>query len=221
MADEGMTNIPEAKPRELRAAVAFLWAAFAAGLVGAAIDLMSMTEPTGLVVVAIPSAFTLFVATVTYYFSRARHWARVASLILLVFNLLGALDLPSLFDRAPVAGWLYVSELLLQALAMYLAFATPASKAFQRSSGDDPAMRAILPVGRSGWAIAAGYLALFSILLVPAPFALAAGLLAIRDIRRNPRKHGMGRAVFGIVMGSLGVLALLALLVLVGWRLAR
>jgi hypothetical protein len=69
-------------------------------------------------------------------------------------------------------------------------------------------MRALLPVGRSGWAIAAGYLGLFSLLVLPAPLALICGLLAVRDIRRNPNKHGMGRAVFGIVLGGLGTLAI-------------
>ncbi|MEZ5314577.1 MAG: DUF4339 domain-containing protein [Thermoanaerobaculia bacterium] len=79
--------------------------------------------------------------------------------------------------------------------------------------GDDPMLRALLPVGRSGWAIAAGYLGLFSILLVPAPFALLSGVLAIRNIRRNPTLHGMGRAIFGIVAGALGSLLLLLLFV--------
>ena len=50
-------------------------------------------------------------------------------------------------------------------------------------------------------AIAAGYLGLLSPLLIFAPFALLCGVLAIADIRRDPRKHGMGRAVFGLVMG--------------------
>lgn len=79
----------------------------------------------------------------------------------------------------------------------------------------------MLPVGRSGLAIAAGYLGLFAILLLPAPFALIAGLLAVRDLRRNPHKHGMGRAVFGIVSGAVFTLALLAIfvaLVLAGTR---
>lgn len=79
--------------------------------------------------------------------------------------------------------------------------------------GNDPVMRALLPVGRSGWAIAAGYLGLFSLLVIPAPFALVCGLLAVRDIRRNPDKHGMGRAVFGIVLGGLGTLAIAFFLV--------
>jgi hypothetical protein len=82
--------------------------------------------------------------------------------------------------------------------------------------GDDPLLRWVLPVGRSGWAIAAGYLALFSVLLLPAPFALATGVIAIVIIKRNPSKHGMGRAVFGVVMGALGTGALCALLLLAG-----
>lgn len=69
--------------------------------------------------------------------------------------------------------------------------------------------RFILPVGRSGWAIASGYLGLFSVLIIPAPFALLTGVLAIRAMRRDPKKHGMGRAVFGIVMGGLGTAILL------------
>ncbi len=79
--------------------------------------------------------------------------------------------------------------------------------------GDDPAMRLLLPVGTSVWAIAAGYLALFSVLCVPSPLALIAGIMAIREMRRDPTKHGMGRAVFGIVMGGIGTAFLLLMLV--------
>lgn len=83
----------------------------------------------------------------------------------------------------------------------------------RRDMEDDPALRMLLPVGRSGWAIAAGYLGLVSVLCFPAPFALIAGLLAVREMRRDPKKHGMGRAVFGIVMGSIGTLFLLIYLI--------
>ena len=73
-------------------------------------------------------------------------------------------------------------------------------------------MRLLMPVGRSGWAIAAGYLGLFSLVLVPAPFAILVSILAIRDIRRSVGsakvKHGMGRAIFGLVMGILGTVFL-------------
>lgn len=80
-----------------------------------------------------------------------------------------------------------------------------------RPAGEDPVMRMILPVGRSAWAIAAGYLGLFSLLVIPAPFALATGLLALHDIRSDPTKHGKGRAIFGIVMGVLGTLVLVGI----------
>jgi hypothetical protein len=82
--------------------------------------------------------------------------------------------------------------------------------------GDDGVMRLLLPVGRSGWAIAAGYLGLFSVLILPAPFALATGIVAVIRIRRDPHLHGMGRAIFGIVMGTLGTLLLV--LVWIGTR---
>ena len=77
-------------------------------------------------------------------------------------------------------------------------------------SGDSPMMRMLLPVGRSGLAIAAGYAGLFALLILPAPIALILGLLAIRDIRNNPQKHGMGRAIFGLVVGAIGT-------ALLGW----
>lgn len=77
-----------------------------------------------------------------------------------------------------------------------------------RSAGDEELTRWLLPVGRSAWAIAAGYLGLLSFVVVFAPFALLTGILAVVDIRKNPQKHGMGRAIFGIVMGTLGSIIL-------------
>jgi hypothetical protein len=80
------------------------------------------------------------------------------------------------------------------------------------TSQSDAAMRILLPVGRSGYAIVAGYLGLVSILLVFAPFALIFGILGIRDISNNSEKHGMGRAIFGVVMGALFSILLLILI---------
>jgi hypothetical protein len=62
----------------------------------------------------------------------------------------------------------------------------------------------LLPVGRSGLAVAAGYAGLFALLIFPAPLALLLGVLAIFDIKRNPEKHGMGRAIFAVIVGGLG-----------------
>jgi hypothetical protein len=79
--------------------------------------------------------------------------------------------------------------------------------------GQDAGMRMLIPVGRSLWAIAAGYLGLVSVLCVPGPFALIAGIMAIHDIRTHPERHGMGRAVFGIVMGAIGSLGLVMMVI--------
>jgi hypothetical protein len=74
-------------------------------------------------------------------------------------------------------------------------------------------MRMLLPVGRSGWAIAAGYLGLFSLLVVPAPLSFVISIIAIWDIQRSKSgahpKHGMGRAIFGLVMGIAGTAVIL------------
>ncbi|HVA47554.1 MAG TPA: hypothetical protein VNH11_14380 [Pirellulales bacterium] len=69
------------------------------------------------------------------------------------------------------------------------------------SDFEDFVIRLILPVGRSRWAIAAGYTGLFAVIIVPAPFAILLGVIAVIDLRRNPKLHGWGRAVFGLVMG--------------------
>ena len=91
-------------------------------------------------------------------------------------------------------------------------FSTPAGMAGQpypppprpiHDLGEDPAMRMLLPVGRSGWAIAAGYMGLFAMLCFPAPLAIILGVIAMIHLRRNSNLHGWGRAIFGLVMGVL------------------
>ncbi|MEO5712796.1 MAG: DUF4190 domain-containing protein [Luteolibacter sp.] len=75
----------------------------------------------------------------------------------------------------------------------------------------------LIPVGRSGWAIAAGYLGLFSFVVIPAPLSLIISIVAIHDIRRSKRtnrvKHGMGRAIFGLVTGIIGTLLLAVIII--------
>lgn len=70
------------------------------------------------------------------------------------------------------------------------------------------AMHLLLPVGpQSGLAIGAGYCGLIG-LLVPlvGPVGLILGLYALRDLRQHPEKRGRGRAITGIVLGSLGTM---------------
>ena len=79
---------------------------------------------------------------------------------------------------------------------------------FAEKSNDNSTAKYLLPTGRSGWAISAGYLALFSVLVLPAPFALFCGVMGLRDIEKNPTKLGKGRAWFGIIMGLLVLLTI-------------
>ena len=68
----------------------------------------------------------------------------------------------------------------------------------------DPGMRWLIPVGRSGWAIAAGYLGLFSLVGCFAPISIIVSIIAIKDLKKHPELSGMGRAVTGLVLGILG-----------------
>ena len=52
----------------------------------------------------------------------------------------------------------------------------------------DAALSWLLPVGRSGYAIAAGYLGLFSFFPCFGYLAIILALLGIRDLRRHPRR---------------------------------
>ena len=82
--------------------------------------------------------------------------------------------------------------------------------------GEDRVTRILIPVGRSGWAIAAGYAGLFCLLILPGPIALGLAIVAIIDLKRHPEKHGWGRTIFGLIAGFLGtaVLAVMAVAML-------
>jgi hypothetical protein len=71
----------------------------------------------------------------------------------------------------------------------------------------------IVPVNTSGWAIAAGYLGLFSLVFIGAPFAIFTGIMALRHISKNPGMRGRVRAWVGIVLGSLGLLGLAGVII--------
>jgi hypothetical protein len=73
----------------------------------------------------------------------------------------------------------------------------------QSAVNNDAVTRALIPVGRAGSAIAAGYLGLLSPFGVFAPLAVITGALALRTLKRDPNLHGAGRAWFGIIMGTL------------------
>lgn len=92
--------------------------------------------------------------------------------------------------------------------------ATGASAGGERQHlSDNAGMRMLMPIGRSGFAIAAGYLGLVALFTgVAGPFAVLFAVLGIRDVKRHEHKHGMGRAIFGLVAGIIGTGWLLAVI---------
>ncbi|MFY9228101.1 MAG: DUF4190 domain-containing protein [Candidatus Microsaccharimonas sp.] len=82
-----------------------------------------------------------------------------------------------------------------------------------QKSSEEKALEWILPINRSGWAIAAGYVAMFSFpLLFIAPIALILGIVGLLHANKK-QKLGKGRAIFAIVYG--GIMTVLFLILVV------
>ena len=77
-------------------------------------------------------------------------------------------------------------------------------------AGEHPSSIAhwMLPVGRSWQSIVAGYLGLFSVLLIPAPFAIGFGIWGL-NVAKKQGSHGRGRCIFALIAGTAGTLLLL------------
>jgi hypothetical protein len=71
------------------------------------------------------------------------------------------------------------------------------------STADQEAILLLIPAGQSGWAIAAGYLGLVSLLLWPLGFV--AILASWKSLSRARTKATMLRIVTGFVGGGVGV----------------
>jgi hypothetical protein len=80
-----------------------------------------------------------------------------------------------------------------------------------QSESNNEALSLLIPVGQSGWAIAAGYLGLFSLLLWPLGFV--AVLASYKALSRRRTGAGMVRIVTGFVGGSVGICISLLILV--------
>lgn len=73
------------------------------------------------------------------------------------------------------------------------------------ASGPTSALHWIVPVGRSGASIAAGYVGLVALAIWPVgPLAIGLGIWGLRKARAGG--HGSGRSVFAIVAGTLGTM---------------
>jgi len=85
-------------------------------------------------------------------------------------------------------------------------------------AGESAGVRMLIPVGRSGLAIAAGYCGLVSLFpcigMLIAPVAIVLAVMAHRRLRKDARLHGMGRVVFAYIAGGLSLALHLLLLVM-------
>jgi len=91
----------------------------------------------------------------------------------------------------------------------------PMAQAPVPATGADPTdpVHWLLPTGRSWESIAAGYVGLFSIVVVIlGPIAIVLGILGLRRAHQG-KGHGRGRSIFGIVAGVWGTVLTLAILV--------
>ncbi len=83
--------------------------------------------------------------------------------------------------------------------------------------GEDAGVRMLIPVGRSGWAIGAGYAGLLALFpfcgAIFGPLALVFGFLGYFDIKKNPQRHGMGRVIFAFIAGGIGTLFNVAMII--------
>jgi len=70
-------------------------------------------------------------------------------------------------------------------------------------SGLEHELRYVIPVNTPIAALAAGYLGLLSVLLIPAPLAIITGVIGLVQISRRDNARGHARCWFGIAAGLL------------------
>src|SRR5438876_1034143 len=75
-----------------------------------------------------------------------------------------------------------------------------------RDEEDDDGISVLIPY-KNGRALAAYYCGVFALIpcvgLILGPIAFSFGILGLRAARENPRAHGTGHAIAGIVLGGL------------------
>lgn len=88
-----------------------------------------------------------------------------------------------------------------------------ARKVVVTTTGDEALVGMLVPIGRSGLAIVAGYIGIFAVIPFVGIIALIFGILALKDLSEHPEKRGRGRAWFAIIMGVICTLIHAAVLI--------
>jgi hypothetical protein len=105
-------------------------------------------------------------------------------------------------DMSPVGWFIATIGIWIVALPAYLYYRGEFKRAIANPEGVASTVTP-QPTRLSGWSVAAFYSGLLSILVIPTPIAIFTGIMALRDIGKDPTKAGKGRAIFGIVAGLL------------------
>lgn len=71
----------------------------------------------------------------------------------------------------------------------------------------------VIPMGTPISAVIAGYLGLFSVLVLPAPFAFGMGIVGLRQIKKSGKRYGKVRCWVGIILGGLVTLLIGGMLI--------
>lgn len=74
------------------------------------------------------------------------------------------------------------------------------------------ALRLLIPINRNIIAVIAGYVGIFSLLILPGPLALILGIIALVQLKHRPQQFGRGRAWFAVIIGALASILLLVFL---------
>ena len=90
----------------------------------------------------------------------------------------------------------------------------PGAPPYPYPAPSDAGLKYIVPVGVSPLAIISFYCGFFALFCMgfTSPIALLTGILALKQIARNPQMDGKPRAIIGIVLGALGTVGLLVFL---------
>jgi hypothetical protein len=211
------------QPRQIRLATNLLWGFLALGgvFLGIEFEYVGFDDPK--IVIGELARVLGFVAigVIIYHVSRGLSKARDMILALMLTGSLPLIIHAAVqFAHSTFAGAVSVIQILLLPAVLYLLYSKPGDSFFRPkpvapASAADAATPTLSPP-QSGWATAAGALGLASLFfLVPSPFALLAGIIAAREIKKNPKLPGIGQARIGIYIGIVGTL-ILAIAIWVG-----
>jgi hypothetical protein len=88
-----------------------------------------------------------------------------------------------------------------------------------QDDASDETLGYLIPIHATLLSVIAGYLGIFSVLVLPAPIALIMGIVALRDIKkrqsRGEKIGGKGRAIFAIAAGGLITLIYVATILII------